>query len=163
MYETPASRAEVWMPSTVKKQNVFSLGSQIGGADAAEATEQQEQEIRDALNRWTGDYTGAIREFAFLLRVDGEVHTYTEVFKICGAQKARRKRDWIEVEIGVPESWWRQHQGESYKSRLAEEIAKGLRSMIELLQRNRHDVRARALLDDWEEIKRDFLRGRQTD
>ena len=52
------------------------------------------------MNEWTGEYSGTIREFAFLLRVDGEIDSYTKKWKIQGAQMAKRKKDWIEVEIG---------------------------------------------------------------
>jgi len=111
------------MTKTHKNENLFSLGSQVGGSDAAEATQQAEQGLRDLLNEWTGEYSGAIREFVFLLRVDGEVDSYTEKWKIQGAQKAKRKKDWIEVEIGVPENWWREDQGRNFKMHLAAEIA----------------------------------------
>jgi hypothetical protein len=137
--------------------NVFSLGSQIGGPDAAMAIVQKEQELRDAMNRWTGRYCSAIREFAFILRVDGQFHAYTEKWSIRGAQKAKRKKDWIEVEVGIPESWWRENHGRNYKRYLIREIENGLRSMIELLKRNRHEINSEALLADWEKIKRDHM------
>jgi len=138
-------------------RNTFSLGAQIGGPKAADATRQQEQELRNAINRWSGDYTRAIREFAFLLHVDGEIHTYTQLWGSVGARAAKRKRDWVEVEIGVPEAWWREDHGKKYKVYLTAEIEKGLRSMIDLLQRNQHAVDAEALLTDWESIKRGYL------
>ena len=137
--------------------NVFSLGSQIGGPGAAKAVGDQEQQLRDAMNRWSGDYTTAIREFAFLLRIDGEIHAYTKILGILGAQPAKRKDDWLEVEIGVPESCWQEDQGKNYKTRLAAEIDKGLGSMIELLRRNKHPIKAEALIADWEKIKTEWL------
>ncbi|HTC93842.1 MAG TPA: hypothetical protein VK699_10355 [Terriglobales bacterium] len=145
------------MVNTAKNRNVFTLGSQIGGPDAAIVTRQIEQQLRDAINIWTGDYCAEIREFAFLLRVDGQFHTYTKEWNINGAQKAKRKKDWVEVEIGVPESWWRKDQGRNYKRHLAEEIEKGLHSMIQLLQKNGRSINSEALLTDWEKIKRDYL------
>jgi hypothetical protein len=84
--------------------NSFSLGAQVGGRLAKDAS-AQEQELRDMFSEWTGDYSSAVRQFAFILRIDGEFHSYTEMWSICGAQKAKRKRDWIEVEIGIPERW----------------------------------------------------------
>src|SRR5438128_576306 len=99
--------------------NSFSLGSQVGGPDAASATRDHEQQLRDAMNRWSGDYTSAIREFAFLLRIDGEIHRYTQQWGIQGAQKAKRKKDWLEVEIGIPESYWQTNSGKNYKKYLA--------------------------------------------
>jgi hypothetical protein len=83
--------------------NSFSFGAQIGGSDYSEAARRQEQQLRDAFNRWSGSYSPDVREFAFLLRIDGKIHRYTEMWQIRGAQKARPKQDWIEVEIGVPE------------------------------------------------------------
>ena len=137
--------------------NSFSLGSQIGGPDTPAAVLHQEQRLRNALNSWKGNYAPAIREFAFLLRVDGSIVRYTEAWKIVGAQKAKRKRDWVEVEIGVPESWWVDSGVDGYKHRLAESIETGFRSMVELLRRNRHVVAEEALLGDWHKIKKQFL------
>lgn len=142
---------------TTTMTNNFSLGSQVGGPDAGEATRQHEQKLRDAFNSWQGDYTDAIREFAFILRVDGKIHTYTQKWNILGAQPAKRKKDWIEVEISVPENWWREDQGRNYKIYLTAAIEKGLKSMLELLQHNKHVVKAEALLGDWERIKSNYL------
>jgi len=136
--------------------NSFSLGAQVGGRSNTDAT-AQEQQLRDLFNTWTGDYSSDVKEFAFLLRIDGEFHTYTEEWNIHGAQKARRKRDWVEVEIGVPKSWWREANTNRYKQRLADEIEKGLVSMIELLRRNHRDIKAEALLTDWQRIKAKYL------
>jgi hypothetical protein len=136
--------------------NSFSLGAQIGGRFRKDA-DAQEQELRDMFNRWTGNYSHYVREFAFILRVDGEIHSYTELWNICGAQKAKRKRDWIEVEIGIPESWWREADTDAYKKRLAGEVEKGFISMIDVLRKSRRAIKADALLNDWNKIKSDYL------
>jgi hypothetical protein len=130
--------------------NVFSLGAQVGRRSAT-AARDQEQELRSLFNGWTGEYSKDIREFAFLLRIDGELETYTEMWNILGAQKAKRKRDWVEVEIGIPERWWRLAYSDDYKKRLADKVEKGFTSMIELLRRNRRDIKAEALLERLEE------------
>jgi len=126
--------------------NSFSLGAQIGGPDYSEDARIQEQQLRDTFNRWTGDYSTDVREFAFLLRIDGEIHRYTELWQIRGAQKAKRKRDWIEVEIGIPKTWWQEAKTDAYKKRLADEVETGFGSMVELLQRNKRSIDAQALL-----------------
>lgn len=133
--------------------NKFSLGVQVGGRTSQEAG-AQEQQLRNLFTSWTGDYSSDIREFAFLLRIDGQFHTYTKEWNICGAQPAKRKRDW--VEIGVSESWWRAHS-ETYKHRLANEIKKGFLPMIDLLRRNGRDIKAEALIHDWKQIKSKYL------
>jgi len=136
--------------------NTFSMGSQIGGSVPRDVL-HEEQRLRDALNSWQGNYTSAIKRFAFILRVDGSLLRYTELWKIQGAQKAERKKDWLEVEIGVPQSWWQKGQVEGYRKNLTKAIEEGLHSMVELLQRKRQEVDADALLRDWEKIKYDFL------
>jgi hypothetical protein len=50
--------------------NSFTLGAQVGGRLAKDAS-AQEQELRDMFNSWTGDYSSDVREFAFILRIDG--------------------------------------------------------------------------------------------
>jgi hypothetical protein len=136
--------------------NTFSLGAQCGGWTGGIPIRDAEQLLRNAMNNWTGDYSIEIRKFAFLLRVDGEFHTYTEMWGIVGAQKAKKKRDWVEVEIGVPEAWWREGPV-GYGMHLVEEIEKGLHSMIQLLQRTKREIKAAELLSDWASIKRSYF------
>jgi len=140
-------------------KNTFSLGSQVGGMDAAVATGGQEQQLRDAMNRWIGSYTPAVRKFAFILRVDGEIHKYTQEWNIEGAQRAKRKKDWVEVEIGIPIGAWKHDLGRTYKQYLVSEIEKGLHSMIELLRRRGFDIKSEALLADWAKIKLTYISG----
>jgi|SRR5579863_1507197 len=142
---------------TIRNKNSFSMGAQIGGPNVPESILQEQQELRSAMNCWTGDYTSEIKEFAFLLRVDGSIHAYTELWKISGAQPAKKKKDWIEVEIGIPESWWREHQGKIHKEQLATAIEQGLHSMIDVLQERRAEIRAEELLSDWGKIKAEYL------
>ena len=58
--------------------NSFSFGAQVGGPNYPEAARRQEQQLRDAFNQWSGDYSPDVREFAFLLRIDGQIHQYTD-------------------------------------------------------------------------------------
>jgi hypothetical protein len=136
--------------------NLFSLGAQEGGQVGKQAVEQMQQ-LRNLFNKWTGEYSVDIREFAFLLRVDAELHRYTAMWNILGAQKAKRRRDWVEVEIGIPETWWRLAHTNEFKKRLAEEVEKGFTSMIDVLRKNRRDIKAELLLKDWSQIKSKFL------
>ena len=72
--------------------------------------------------------------------------------------KGKRKRDWVEVEIGIPENWWRLAHTDEFKKRLADEVEKGFISMIDILRRNRRDIKADTLLNDWSQIKSKFLK-----
>lgn len=153
--QTPAAVLTQHVP-TYFPLNTFSLGAQSGGYVPREVS-HEEQRMRDAFNLWQGKYTSAVGEFAFLLRVDGSMIRYTELWKIKGPQKANLKKGWVEVEIGVPESWWHNDDVEGYKKKLAQAIEEGLHSMIELLKKKHLEVDAETLLGDWEKIKHDFL------
>jgi hypothetical protein len=141
--------------------NSFSMGAQIGGPNLPKTVLDGQQQLRNALNAWVGEYTPKVKEFAFLLRVDGSIHAYTQMWKIRGAQGAKLKKGWIEVEIGVPEDWWREHQGTYHKTHLADAIEKGLYSMIDVLRKKKCEIRAEALLADWATIKADYLMDRR--
>jgi hypothetical protein len=134
-----------------KKMNSFSLGAQIGGWTGT-SIRAAEQWLRDEMIAWKGDYSPEVREFALILRVDADIHTYTEMWSIVGAQKAKKKRDWIEVEIGIPEAWWKEGPT-GYAMHLVEEIENGLVSMIQLLQKKNRTINAAGLLADWKKIK----------
>jgi hypothetical protein len=133
--------------STASK-NTFSMGAQIGGPDYLATAQHQEQQLRNAFNQWIGNYSPDVKEFAFLLRIDGSIHRYTEMWQIRGAQKAKLKRNWIEVEIGIPQEWWLQSRDDKYKRRRAEEVESGFRSMIEVLQSKKRRIDAERLLED---------------
>jgi hypothetical protein len=137
--------------------NTFSLGAQIGGPQPREAADEVEQSLRNLFNAWTGDYSPSIRQFAFLLRVDGDLDAYTKLWGIVGSQPAKRKRDWLEVEIGIPESWWRNNEQIGYPLHLADAIEVGFRSMTDLMHRNNHPIKSAQLLQDWREIRERFL------
>ena len=137
--------------------NKFTLGSQVGGSQPADITLTAERPLRDLFEKWTGEYSPAVREFVFLLRIDGEIHQYSKLWNMIGAQKAKRKRDWVEVEIVVPEEWWKEGRGELYKYHLTEEIEKGLLSIVDLLRRNRYEINSDALLSDWARVKAQYL------
>jgi hypothetical protein len=98
-----------------------------------------------------------VGKFAFLLRVDGSTLRYTGLFKIRGPQKAKLKKGWVEVEIGVPQSWWYNDDVEGYKKHLSQAIEEGLHSMVEVLQTKSEDIDADALFRDWAKIKEDLL------
>jgi hypothetical protein len=90
---------------------------------------------------------------------DGSLLRYTELWKIKGPQKAKLKKGWVELEIGVPQSRWQNDSVERYKKHLAQAIEEALHSMIELLKKKHQEVDAETLLADWKKIRDDFLSG----
>jgi len=156
--ELGAQRKSTQEPPTEDEThtNTFYGGAGVGGPDLPIEVERIHIQFSAAMRRWKGNYTDAIKTFGFVLFVDGSVIRYTETMKLMGTQIAKRKRDWVEVRVGVPESWWREGEP-AYKKRLVDSIEEGLHSTIALLQRNRHDVKAELLLADWVSVRKEFL------
>jgi hypothetical protein len=128
----------------------------IMGGDHPIWMERTHVQLNGLLRKWRGDYTNAVSGFSFMKYVDGSLIRHTENMQIVGAQKARRGRGWVTVKIGVPESWWR--EGETaYKTNLTGAIEQGLHSMIALLKRNKHEVKADLLLSNWLALKKEFI------
>jgi len=88
--QTPAAALTRHVP-TYFHVNTFSLGAQIGGYVPREVS-HEEQRMRDAFNLWEGKYTSAVGAFAFLLRVDGSILRYTDLFKSSGVTQNRPYR-----------------------------------------------------------------------
>jgi hypothetical protein len=148
--------AEGPLPAKNGPQNSFGSGGASGGPDFPIEIDRTRIQLNTALHHWRGNYTAAVEKFYFPLYVDGSVVCYTDQMKIWGGQKAKRKKNWLEVQIGVPELWWRQGEA-AYKDHLTAAIEEGLHSMIALLQRNKHEIKAELLLADWRKVKQDFL------
>jgi hypothetical protein len=138
------------------RSNSFYFGPGVGGPDLPVEVERIHIQFGLAMSRWKGNYTDAIETFSFSPFVDGSVVRYTERMNILGVQKAKRKKNWLDVEIGVPESWWREEEPK-YKKRLTDSIEEGLHSMIALLIRNKHGVNAELLLADWAKVRKELL------
>jgi hypothetical protein len=143
-------------PPNSKNWNSFGAGGADGGPDIPVEIHRIRIQLNSFFREWSGNYTRAIESFIFPMLVDGSVVRFTERMNILGAQKAKRKRNWVEVQIGVPKSWWREPEA-SYKKRLTDCIEEGLHSVIALLRRNKHEINAELLLADWESVKKVFL------
>lgn len=136
--------------------NRFASGGATGGPDLPIEVERVRVQLNTLLHHWTGEYSTAVEGFSFLIYLDGSLVRYTEQMNLLGLQKPRRSGTWLMVKIGVPESWWRRDE-RTYKAYLADSIEEGLKSMIALLQRNKHEVNAAQMLTDWAHVKREFL------
>lgn len=148
-----SSRPPEQSPSGV---NRFYSGAASGGSDLPIEVLRIHIQLNVAMSNWRGKYTEAVRTFALTPYVDASAYRYTETMNILGAQKAKRKKNWLEVRIGVPESWWREPEA-GYKKHLTDEMDRGFESMIALLKRNKHEIDNEALLTDWQKVKKEFL------
>ncbi|HEY4355198.1 MAG TPA: ankyrin repeat domain-containing protein [Acidobacteriaceae bacterium] len=151
-----AQRKSTQDPEHDERWNSFGTGGVAGGPDQSVKMSRIRVQLNGILHQWKGNYTRVVRMLYFPMYEDGAVVRCAQEMGIVGAQPAQRKGDWIEVKIGIPESWW--GEGElSYKERLTNAIEEGLHSMIALLKRNKHPIEAELLLSDWETRKKLFL------
>jgi Ankyrin repeats (many copies) len=143
-------------PVARDKGNSFYFGAGVGGPDLPIEVERIHIQFAQMMRNWSGKYTEAIRVFGFVMYVDASLIHYTKTMNILGPQKAKGKRDWVEVRIGVPEEWWREDESH-YKERIVVAVEDGFSSMTSLLTRNRHQVDESLLKRDWQALKTQFL------
>lgn len=136
--------------------NRFGTGGAVGGPDQPIEVERVRVQLDALFSQWKGNYTSVIRGMYFPLFEDGSVVQYTREMNIVGPQQAKRRGNWSEAKIGVPTSWWTDGE-QTYKRRLVGAIEDGLKSMIALLERNKHEIKSEQLLADWNHIKNSFL------
>jgi hypothetical protein len=106
------------------RSNSFYFGPGVVGTNLPIEVERIHIQLGLAMSGWTGNYTHAIETFSFSPFVDGSVVRYAERMNILGVQKAKREKDWLDVEIGVPESSWREEEPK-YKRRLTDSMEEG--------------------------------------
>jgi hypothetical protein len=139
----------------VEPASPITLGAQVGDQRANEATGVHHTDLRKLLREnCVGPYSAEIDEFAFVLRIDGDIWHWD--FE--GAEKLRlsRKRRYITVDIGVPRSRWQGVTAEEIRKYLADSLEQGLAQMVEKLTKSKIDVNAEALTADFSNALRKF-------
>ena len=136
--------------------DTITLGVQAGDPDAGNATEPYFMPLRKLLAKCcVGPYSKDIDEFAFVLRIDGRFSHWN--FEGCEELAVNRRERYITVDIGVPESRWKNQAGESIAKYLLDCVAEGLRLMVETLQKVKLDIQADKLFVDFEIVRKEYL------
>lgn len=134
----------------------ITLPAQMGSMAAATATEPHLVDLSRLLRKYCrGPYAKSVREFALVFRVDGAIQR----FGGDGCNRLRRsmKREYITVDLCVPESRWRGVPPQQLRQFLLELVEQGLQKCVERLNRDKVDVDGEALFSDVSRVRQEFL------
>lgn len=104
-----------------KNRDIVTLGADVGGKDALIGTHEHVLELRKLLRQQCqGDYSSAIVEFAFVLRIDGSVQSWgksgVEVVEL------QEKNTVATADIFVPREVWDTEDPAKFRCFLAKEL-----------------------------------------
>ncbi len=130
------------------------LGADVGGKDAHEATQAHVLRLRRLLaNECSGPYSETIKEIALVLRIDGSVQAWGKS-GVSGV-KLQKKNSFATADIYVPRDVWASHDPSVFREFLASEVKAAIVSICETANR-----RGVVLLRD--ELERDVYAAAQS-
>lgn len=137
-------------------RDLVSLGADVGGKDAYEATNVSILALRRLLQKkCRGPYGVSIQEFALVLRIDGSVQAWGKR----GAESAafRRKNTFATVDFYIPISEWSGHDVAHIRKVLAAGVMEAIEKLVELAQRKKIDIASNDLRRDVDAAANEFL------
>lgn len=137
-------------------RDLVSLGADVGGNEAHEATNASVLALRRLLRKkCKGPYSASIQEFALVLRIDGSVQSWGK----SGAENAafRQKNTYATVDIYVPISEWSDHNAAHIRKVLASGVIDAIERLVELAQRKKIDIEINDLRRDVGAAAKEFL------
>jgi hypothetical protein len=111
-------------------KTVITLGADVGGKDAHEATHAHILAFRRLLSqRCAGPYSNTIKEIALVLRIDGAVQSWgKQGVEGVGLQK---KNSFATADIYVPRESWASAEGGAFRSFLAVAVKEAICAVVE--------------------------------
>ncbi len=130
----------------------ITLGADVGGTAAHQATNACILELRKLLTTSQGPHSDDVDELAIVLRIDGDVTAWG--FE--GADKLRlaRKQRYVTVDIGVPQARWADEAG--FRTYLALQARSGLEAMIARLKSAGLDFKEAPFWRSVDDVLREF-------
>lgn len=132
---------------------MITLAQQNGGPNVLESFNQTVLALRKLLAELkASDYTSAKPRFSLILRVDGSLTK----FGPAGVEPPKLRKDYIQVDIVVPESRWNSTV-EAQRLYLAEVVGQALRAITDTLERKKWLLNRQKLASDYEAVRQKFL------
>ena len=132
---------------TEAHQDYVTLGAQVGGVDAGEATSSHVLGLRRLLRSCCrGPYSSSIREFALILRIDGALDSWGKV-GVAGVA-VRSKLGYATADIYVPREAWAAHDAHVFRRFLAEQVRFAITAIAERAKERRVDLARERLEQD---------------
>jgi len=136
--------------------DTVTLGADSGGPLASDTMRPFFMPLRKLLaQHCVGPYSTQIDEFAFVLRIDGDVCSFD--FEGCDRLELKRRERYITTDIGVPETRWQSQKPRDIATYLCDCLAEGFRLMIDELRKQNIDVDADRLLSDFNTVREQYL------
>lgn len=102
-----------------------------------------------------GPYCKDIDEFAFVLRIDGDIWYWN--FSGCEKLRLSKKHKYITVDVGVPKCRWQGRTANEIRTYLADCVRQGLDMMVARLKKDKYEIDAIRLMADYERLLEDYL------
>ena len=112
----------------------ISFGAQYGDMASADAVDKHRDRLRAILNAMNGSSSSEqATEFAFILRVDGEIHNWGRA----GTSHLRytKKDKCVQIDVFMPEEVWRSGDDFSIRKYLHDQFNDGFALMIQRLKK----------------------------
>lgn len=137
-------------------QDVVTLGADVGGKDAHAATHEHIIVLRKLLRQeCSGPYSTTIKEFALVLRIDGEVQSWGK----SGVEGValRKNNSFATADIFVPRNVWAGDSSHNLRSFLADEVMNAVAKIGRCSQSKKVDLSIDRLSYDVDTAVRQFL------
>lgn len=136
--------------------DTITVGADVGGPDAHEATNECILELRKLLRRGCpGPYSSVIKEFAIVLRVDGSVKAWNKTGIDFFALK--RKNSCATIDIFVPRTVWLDQGLRAFRQFLAEQMRCAIEEILRHVKKRKIDVSEMQLVGDLEAVLAEFV------
>jgi hypothetical protein len=132
----------------------ITIGMQTSGEDRT--TQAHVIELRKLLaEHCNGPFSEEVTEFAPILRVGGKMQEFD--FPGCERIRRNRKSKYITVDVAFPSNEWKNRSDAHIRAFLVQAVEMGLRCCLDRLRKDKVEVQAEKLLQDYSEVKRLFL------
>ena len=139
------------------EKSAVTLGADVGGRDAFDATKKHVLALRQVLaSACRGPYGGTYDEFALILRIDGSVQEWRKR----GIANVRRQRRWryVTADIFVPVSDWKGRPARGLRNLLAKDVETAMAAIIDRVTKAKDDVDVDRLLADVKRAIKQFVK-----
>ncbi|MFD0048008.1 hypothetical protein ACFVHQ_01485 [Actinomycetes bacterium NPDC127524] len=133
----------------------LTLGSDIGGIDAANAVEPHLRVLKPLLYKYCNKNYSELKQLAPILRIDGKVTEFG--FEGCEKLRLYKKQGYITVDIGMPKSRWENKSDFEIRRYLINKLEEALHLFLTKLNKEKINLNEEQLFNDLNKVKVEFL------
>lgn len=137
-------------------EDFVTLGADVGGKDAFNATNQHVLALRNLLRQECSRPSGdLIKEIALVLRIDGSVQAWGK----SGVDNIslQKKKTFVTADIFVPVDVWSSGEASGIRRFLFDQVAQAIQLVVENVNRQGVTLEGKALEDALANVRRQYL------